>query len=62
MKQPFPLVPKVLLESLENHFRDTVPNNPETTLEDFKLLQGQLSVVRFLRKQYDDQTKNILEN
>jgi hypothetical protein len=61
-KTPFPMVPKVLIEALEKRFRDTVPTNPKTSLEDFRLLQGQLSVVQFLRHQYEEQTKNILES
>lgn len=57
-----PMVPKVLLENLEARFRDTVPSDSKTTLDDFRFLQGQLSVLRFLRAQYEKQTKDILEN
>jgi hypothetical protein len=61
-KSDFPLVPKALIEDLERRFKDTVPTNPATSLDEFKILQGQLEVVRFIRSQYEKQTKDILEN
>jgi len=56
------MVPKVLLEGLEKRFKDTVPDTTDYSLEQFRFLQGQLSVIRFLRKEYERQTKDILEN
>lgn len=61
-KSVFPPVPKVLLEALEASFRDTVPAfQTLDTLDHLRHLQGQLSVIRFLRTQYEKQSKNILE-
>lgn len=61
-KSDLPMVPKVLLEGLEKRFKDTVPDTTDYSLEQFRFLQGQLSVIRFLRKEYERQTKDILEN
>jgi hypothetical protein len=57
----FPAVPKGLIEALEDRFKDTVPVNANTSLDEFRLLQGRLEVVRFLRSQYEKQNRNILE-
>jgi hypothetical protein len=57
----FPVVPKGLIEALEDRFKDTVPTNANTSLDEFRLIQGRLEVVRFLRSQYEKQNRNILE-
>lgn len=59
-KTGFPPVPKVLLESLEASFPDTIPT-AEISVEQLRLIQGNQQVIRFLRHQYEKQTKNILE-
>lgn len=58
----FPPVPRLLLEALEATFKDTIPDGVEVSEGVFRRLQGQQSVVRFLRHKYEQQTKNILEN
>jgi len=59
-KSAFPKVSKGLLEALERQFKDTVPTDLKATPDVFKILQGQQSVVRFLRHQYEKQTVEIL--
>lgn len=58
----FPYVPKELIEALEGLFKDTIPIGLEHDLDDFRVRQGQQTVVRFLRKQYEKQTREILES
>lgn len=60
-KKDFPYVPKELIEALEGRFKDTIPDIP-TPPEEFCRLQGEQRVVRFLRNQYEKQTKEILES
>jgi hypothetical protein len=57
----FPLVSKELLAELEKRFPDRAPEIGDN--HDSILIQtGQVSVVRFLRHQFDLQNQNILEN
>jgi hypothetical protein len=57
----FPLVSKELLAELEKRFPDRAPEIGDS--HDSILIQtGQVSVVRFLRHQFDLQNQNILEN
>ena len=60
-KSDFPPVPKLLLEALEKSFPNTLPPLADTTLDQFRVLQGEQNVIRLLRIIYDKQTKNILE-
>lgn len=56
----FPPVPKELIEELERRFPDRAPNcNDEYSRIMF--LAGEVSVVRFLRHQFNLQTETILE-
>lgn len=57
----FPNISKELLEELEKRFPDRMPQTP-VELEDYLYLQGQLTVVRLLRHQFNLQNQNILEN
>ena len=57
----FPLVSKDLLDELEKRFSDRMPSGP-VALEDYLFLQGQATVVRLLRHQFNLQNQNILEN
>lgn len=56
-----PIVPKNLLDLLEKRFPDRMPDH-STTFESYLLKQGELTVVRFLRHQFNLQNQNILEN
>lgn len=56
----FPLVSKELLEELEKRFPDIMPE-PDQPLDQIRIKQGQVSVVRFLRTQFDSQSNNVLE-
>lgn len=56
----FPLVSKELLLELEKRFPDVCPE-PDLTLDQIRIKQGQVSVVRFLRTQFDSQSNNVLE-
>ncbi|UHX60273.1 hypothetical protein RsoPWF2_34 [Ralstonia phage vRsoP-WF2] len=57
----FPPIPKELLEALEKRFPET-PLENIGSVDQLRLAQGELRVVRFLRAQFEKQTKNILEN
>ena len=57
----FPTIPKELLEELELRFPDHLPMKA-VPYEDYILRQGQITVIRLLRHQYDLQNQNILEN
>lgn len=54
----FPSVPLNLLEELERRFPDRMPDGVNT--DDLLRKQGNVQVIRFLRKQLEDQTKNVL--
>lgn len=56
----FPYVSKELLEHLEKAFPDRMPET-EDGLESIRFKQGQVSVVRHLRYQFNNQTKKVLE-
>lgn len=57
----FPNISKELLDELEKRFPDRLPE-AHTTHENYLLKQGQVSVVRLLRHQFNLQNQNILEN
>lgn len=56
-----PPVPKELLELLETRFPDRAPD-PGESLDTIRFKSGQVSVIRFLRHQFDLQNQTILEN
>ena len=57
---PFPIVSLEMLKELEARFPDKCPPQ-NSTVEDMYRKQGQVSVVAFLRTQFNQQTRNILE-
>jgi hypothetical protein len=57
----FPIVSKELLEELTKRFPDRLPDYEES-LDSIRFRTGQVSVVRLLRKQFDQQNLNVLEN
>ena len=57
-----PDIPKSLLECLENRFSSKIPTSKNFSYEDFRYLQGQVSVVEFLRHQFTLQTQTVMEN
>jgi hypothetical protein len=57
----FPFVSKELLEELERRFPDVMPEK-DLGLETIRFKQGQVSVIRLLRANFDFQNRNILEN
>lgn len=60
MKKKFPVVSKELIEELEKLYPDKVPEF-EVSPDRFRFIQGQIQVVRFLRSQFEAQSKSILE-
>ncbi len=57
----FPPVPKELIEMLESRFPDRAPDLQDD-LDKIRFNSGQVSVIRFLRHQFNLQNQNILEN
>lgn len=57
----FPAVSKELLDELERRFPDRLPESHLESLDLIRIKQGQVSVLRFLRSQFDLQNQNILE-
>lgn len=57
----FPPVPKELIEMLELRFPDRAPD-VDDDLNVIRFKSGQVSVIRFLRHQFNLQNQNILEN
>lgn len=57
----FPPISKELLEELEKRFPDVMPDQSDS-IDVIRFKQGQVSVIRFLRTTFDNQTRNILEN
>lgn len=51
----FPPVSKALVEELEKRFPDRMPS-AALSLEDIRVEQGKLFVVRFLRRHYEEQS------
>ena len=58
----FPPVSKELLAELERRFPDRLPDFAQEPLDIIRHKQGQVSVIRFLRTQFEKQNRNILEN
>lgn len=56
----FPPISKELLEELERRFPDTMPEQ-ELGLDAIRFKQGQVSVIRLLRANFEFQNRNILE-
>ena len=57
----FPNVTKELLDELERRYPDRMPDI-NASQDAIKISQGQISVIRFIRSQFDIQNKTILEN
>jgi hypothetical protein len=58
----FPPISAELMAKLEELWPDAMPDPSQTPdLESLRLKQGELLVVRFLRRQFDLQNKTILE-
>lgn len=57
----FPPVPKDLIEMLEQRFPDRAPDLTDN-IDQVRFKSGQVSIVRFLRHQFNLQNQNILEN
>lgn len=58
----FPELPLGVVEELEKRFPSKIPTSKNFSYEDFRYLQGQVSVVEFLRHQFTLQTKTVMEN
>lgn len=58
----FPPVSNEVLAELERRFPDRLPEAPSEPIDIIRYKQGQISVIRFLRTQFDLQNKNILES
>lgn len=56
----FPPITKELLEELERRFPDIMPET-DLGLETIRFKQGQVSVIRLLRTNFEFQNRNILE-
>lgn len=60
-KLKIPPISKELLEMLEVRFPDRAPD-PGESIDAIRFKSGQVSVIRFLRHQFDFQNQTILEN
>ena len=58
----FPEIPLSVIEELEKRFSSKIPTSKSITFDEFRYLQGQISVVEFLRHQFNLQTQTVLEN
>lgn len=58
----FPVIPLSVIEELEKRFSSKIPTSKSFTFDEFRYLQGQVSVVEFLRHQFNLQTQTVLEN
>lgn len=58
----FPHIPKDLLTALTEIYPDKLPKLPTVSLNEVNFLQGQQSVIEFLRTIHERQNKNILES
>lgn len=59
-KSKLPPIPVDLLVALEKAFPDVCPD-PGVSLDDIRIKQGELAVVRFLRRQFDIQNNTIIQ-
>lgn len=57
----FPPIPKDLLDELDKRFPDKMPEQ-DLNLDTIRFKQGQVSVLRFLKHQFELQNKTILES
>jgi hypothetical protein len=57
----FPPISEELIKELEGRWPDVMPHGMTTTLDEFRFKQGELAVIRFLRRQFDAQNTTILE-
>lgn len=57
----FPQVSKELIDALELQFKDQLPAAPVDSLSVINFRAGEIAVIRFLRTQFNNQNKNILE-
>lgn len=57
----FPPISAELLKELETRFPDQLPTDPCTTVEELRIKQGEMNVVRLLRRQFDAQNKTIIK-
>lgn len=55
----FPRIPQDLLEELERRFPDRIPDSTDTS--ELLRKQGNVQVIRFLRKQFDIQNTTVLD-
>lgn len=58
----FPEIPLSVIEALEKRFTSKIPTSKSFTFDEFRYLQGQISVVEFLRHQFTLQTQTVMEN
>lgn len=60
MNSKFPTIPAELLDELEKRFPDIMPEHDDP-LDVIRYKQGQVSIVRFLKHQFNLQNQTILE-
>jgi hypothetical protein len=58
-KNPFPPIPLALLLELEARFPDRMPE-PENSVDDIRVMQGSVKVIRFLRTHFDKQNTTVM--
>lgn len=59
-EKKFPVVPKELLDELEERFPNKIPISHYVSTDDFRDLQGQQRVIALLRHQFDLQNKTVI--
>ena len=58
-KSKLPPISTQLIAAMEKCFPDVCPD-PSVPIDQLRLRQGELAVVRFMRRQYDIQNKTVL--
>ena len=58
----FPHISAELLAALESRWPDRCPDGLATTVDEFRFRQGELAVVRFLRRQFDLQNATVIQH
>lgn len=55
LSRGFPPVSKELLDAIKAAYPNKIPTSPTFTVDDFRRLQGQQTVINFLQSKFDEQ-------
>ena len=59
-QKTFPPISKELLDELKSRYPNKVPTSKKHSYDDFRFLQGQISVIEFLEHQFNLQNMTVL--